>query len=56
MLISKLAASWLKVACLTMGLKLKKNVKGYDRVMKLLISPHECGSVDLAFDSIRCEK
>jgi hypothetical protein len=55
-LISKLAASWLKVACLTMGLKLKKNVKAYDRVMKLLVAPHECGSVDLSYDSIRCER
>ena len=55
-LISKLAASWLKVACLTMGLKLKKNVKGGERILKLLVAPHECGSVDLGFDSIRCER
>ena len=55
-LISKLAASWLKVACRTMGLTTKKNVKGYDRVLKLLAVPHESGSVDLPFDSIRCER
>jgi hypothetical protein len=55
-LISKLAASWLKVACRTMGLKTKKNVKGYDRVTKLLVAPHECGNVDLTFDAIRCER
>jgi hypothetical protein len=55
-MISKLAASWLKVACRMMGIKTKRNVKGYERVMKLLVAPHECGSVDLAFDSIRCER
>ncbi|KAG7346823.1 glutamine amidotransferases class-II [Nitzschia inconspicua] len=55
-MISKLAASWLKVACRMMGIKTKKNVKGYERVMKLLVAPHESGSVDLAFDSIRCER
>lgn len=55
-MISKLAASWLKVACRMMGLKTKKHVKGYDRVMKLLVVPHPSGSVDLAFDTIRCER
>lgn len=55
-MISKLAASWLKVACSMMGLKTKKNVKGYERVTKLLVAPHACGSVDLTFDSIRCER
>mmetsp|Transcript_23617 Transcript_23617/g.55570 ORF Transcript_23617/g.55570 Transcript_23617/m.55570 type:complete len:1975 (-) Transcript_23617:135-6059(-) len=55
-MISKLAASWLKVACSMMGLKTKKNVKGYERVLKLLVAPHACGSVDLSFDSIRCER
>jgi hypothetical protein len=55
-LVSKLAASWLEIACRTMGLTTKKNVKGYDRVMKLLTAPHDSGSVDLPFDSIRCER
>ena len=55
-MISKLAASWLKVACSMMGLKTKKHVKGYDRVTKLLVAPHASGSVDLAFDPIRCER
>lgn len=55
-MVSKLAASWLKVACQMMGIRTKKNVKGYDRVMKLLVAPHACGSVDLGFDSIRCER
>mmetsp|Transcript_19405 Transcript_19405/g.48327 ORF Transcript_19405/g.48327 Transcript_19405/m.48327 type:complete len:1968 (+) Transcript_19405:387-6290(+) len=55
-MISKLAASWLKVACSMMGLKTKKNIKGHERVMKLLVAPHACGSVDLAYDSIRCER
>lgn len=55
-LISKLAASWLKVACRTMGLKTKKHVKGYDRVAKLLSAPHESGAVELAYDEIRCER
>jgi hypothetical protein len=55
-MISKLAASWLKVSCRMMGIRTKKNVKGYERVMKLLVAPHECGSVDLPFDSIRCER
>jgi len=55
-MISKLAASWLKVACSMMGLKTKKNVKGYERVAKLLVAPHPCGSVDLGYDSIRCER
>jgi len=55
-LISKLAASWLKVACRTLGLKTKKHVKGYDRVSKLLTPPHESGTVELAFDDIRCER
>ena len=55
-LISKLAASWLKVACRTMGLKTKKHVKGYDRVSRLLTPPHESGTVELTFDDIRCER
>jgi hypothetical protein len=55
-MISKLAASWLKVACRVMGKKIKRNVKGFDRVVKLLKPPHECGATDLAFDSIRCER
>lgn len=55
-MISKLAASWLKVACRVMGLKAKRNIKGYDRVVKLLKPPHGCGTTDLAFDSIRCER
>eukprot|EP00529_Nitzschia_sp_RCC80_P002441 CAMPEP_0113507844 /NCGR_PEP_ID=MMETSP0014_2-20120614/36686_1 /TAXON_ID=2857 /ORGANISM="Nitzschia sp." /LENGTH=2090 /DNA_ID=CAMNT_0000403489 /DNA_START=61 /DNA_END=6333 /DNA_ORIENTATION=+ /assembly_acc=CAM_ASM_000159 len=55
-MVSKLAASWLKVSCRMMGLKTKKNVKGYERVMKLLVKPHESGSIDLAFDTIRCER
>jgi hypothetical protein len=55
-MISKLAASWLKVACRVMGLKTKRNIKGYDRVVKLLRPPHGCGTTDLAFDSIRCER
>jgi hypothetical protein len=55
-MISKLAASWLKVACRMMGIKTKKNVKGYERVMKLLVAPHASGSVDLAFDTVRCER
>mmetsp|Transcript_4661 Transcript_4661/g.5271 ORF Transcript_4661/g.5271 Transcript_4661/m.5271 type:complete len:2005 (+) Transcript_4661:174-6188(+) len=55
-MISKLAASWLKVACSMMGLKTKKNVKGYERVMKLLVAPHASGSVNLSFDPIRCER
>lgn len=55
-MISKLAASWLKVACSMMGLKTKKNIKGHERVMKLLVKPHACGTVELAYDSIRCER
>jgi len=55
-MISKLAASWLKVACSMMGLKAKKNIKGYERVTKLLVAPHASGSVDLGYDSIRCER
>eukprot|EP00980_Cylindrotheca_fusiformis_P028446 scaffold22599_cov139-Cylindrotheca_fusiformis.AAC.37 len=55
-MISKLAASWLKVACRVMGLKTKRNVKGYDRVVKLLKAPNKCGTTDLAYDSIRCER
>jgi len=55
-MISKLAASWLKVACRVMGLKTKRNVKGFDRVSKLLKAPHECGAANLTFDSIRCER
>jgi histone-lysine N-methyltransferase SETD1 len=55
-MISKLAASWLKVACSMMGLKPKKNIKGYERVTKLLVAPHACGSVDLGYDAIRCER
>eukprot|EP00934_Nitzschia_sp_Nitz4_P006267 Nitzschia sp. Nitz4//scaffold57_size113557//55705//61502//NITZ4_003994-RA/size113557-augustus-gene-0.180-mRNA-1//-1//CDS//3329554855//6257//frame0 len=55
-LISKLAASWLKVACRTMGLKAKKNIKGFDRVNKLLTAPHDCGAVELTYDQIRCER
>jgi hypothetical protein len=55
-LISKLAASWLKVACRTMGLKTKKHIKGYDRVSKLLAPPHESGTVELSYDQIRCER
>ena len=55
-MVSKLAASWLKVACSMMGLKTKKNVKLYERVTKLLVAPHACGSVDLGYDSIRCER
>eukprot|EP00526_Cylindrotheca_closterium_P003276 CAMPEP_0113651638 /NCGR_PEP_ID=MMETSP0017_2-20120614/27536_1 /TAXON_ID=2856 /ORGANISM="Cylindrotheca closterium" /LENGTH=1571 /DNA_ID=CAMNT_0000564345 /DNA_START=1 /DNA_END=4716 /DNA_ORIENTATION=- /assembly_acc=CAM_ASM_000147 len=55
-MISKLAASWLKVACRVMGLKTKRNVKGFDRVLKLLKPPHECGAAELTFDSIRCER
>jgi hypothetical protein len=54
--IAKLAASWLKVACRTMKCNTRKNVKGYDRVLKLLVPPHECGSLDLPYDSIRCER
>lgn len=55
-LISKLAASWLKVACRMMGLKTKKHVKGYDRVAKLLTKPDESGAVELTYDQIRCER
>lgn len=55
-LISKLAASWVKVACRTMGLKTKKHVKGYDRVSKLLTPPDESGTVELSYDEIRCER
>lgn len=55
-MISKLAASWLKVACRVMGLKTKRNVKGFDRIVKLLKPPHECGAAELTFDSIRCER
>ena len=55
-LLSKLAASWLKISCNMMGLKTKKKVKGYDRMMKLLVAPHVSGSVDLAFDQIRYER
>lgn len=54
-MVSKLAASWLKVACLVMG-KPTKKVKGYERVLMLLKAPHECGVTDLAVDSIRFEK
>ena len=55
-MISKLAASWLKVACSMMGLKTKKNIKGHERVMKLLVAPSACGTVELGYDSIRCER
>ena len=55
-LTAKLAASWLKVACRTMGIRAKKSVKGYDRAMKLLKAPQECGTVELPFDSIRHER
>ena len=54
--IAKLAASWLKVACRTMKCNTRKNVKGYDRVLKLLVPPHDCGSLDLPYDTIRCER
>lgn len=55
-MMSKLAASWLKVACRVMGFKTKRKVKGYDRVAKLLKPPHETGAYALAYDSIRCER
>eukprot|EP00538_Stauroneis_constricta_P006064 CAMPEP_0119546822 /NCGR_PEP_ID=MMETSP1352-20130426/1064_1 /TAXON_ID=265584 /ORGANISM="Stauroneis constricta, Strain CCMP1120" /LENGTH=2084 /DNA_ID=CAMNT_0007591549 /DNA_START=81 /DNA_END=6335 /DNA_ORIENTATION=- len=55
-LISKLAASWLKVACRTLGINTKKNVKGYERARKLLVPPDKCGALLLPFDNIRCER
>lgn len=55
-MISKLSASWLKVACRVMGLKTKRSIKGYDRVVKLLKPPHESGAAELTYDSIRCER
>lgn len=55
-LIAKLAASFMKVACRAMGLKTKKTIKCYDRMMVLLKAPDEdCGMVDFALDNVRVE-
>ena len=55
-LIAKLAASFMKVACRAMGLKTKKTVKCYDRMMLLLKAPdNNCGMVDFPIDIVRVE-
>ena len=55
-LIAKLAASFLKVACRAMGLKTKKTVKCYDRMMTLLKAPDEwCGIVEMPTDILKVE-
>jgi hypothetical protein len=54
-LTAKLAASFVKVACRAMGMKMKSNVQYYDRIMSLLITPTETGLVDLPLDTVRLE-
>ena len=55
-LIAKLAASFLKVACRAMGLKTRKTVKCYDRMMTLLKAPDElCGMVEMPTDILKVE-
>lgn len=54
-LMAKLAASFIKVACRAMGINTKKTVKCYSRLARLLKSPNMCGSVDLPIDMVRTE-
>ena len=50
--VAKMAASFLKVSCLVLGLPLKKalETKTYARMISLLIPPEECGLVGIPID------
>lgn len=55
-LIAKLAASFMKVACRAMGVKTRNTIKYYDRMMSLLKAPDDhCGIVDFPIDVVRVE-
>jgi hypothetical protein len=52
---AKLASAFLKVGCRALGIKTKRTIKCYDKMMSMLEPPDDCGFVSLKMDVIKVE-